>query len=113
MKVTLDNFDGSGPRDYTSALAPEPAPRIHRRLNQPSQLVCELVATDAQFVAPANGGGVNNFLHANTYPNSAAPGQSPRECAAGNEDFYANRKVIGNPPENTGTKTDGQVPGQR
>src|SRR2546421_5800968 len=56
MILTIDNFDGFGARDYTSALAPEPAPRIHRRLNQPSQLVCELVAPDAQFIVPANGG---------------------------------------------------------
>jgi|SRR5438128_1804715 len=62
--------------------------------------------------APANGGGTDNFLHSNTYPNSAAPGQT-RECEAGNEDFFVNRKFLGNEPGNQGTKTDGQVKGQR
>src|SRR5437764_4538041 len=56
MILTIDNFDGSGPRDYTAALAPEHPPRIRRRLNQPSDFACELVANDAQFIVPANGG---------------------------------------------------------
>jgi hypothetical protein len=43
-------------------------------------------------------------LHANAYPNTAAPGQ-PQECAAGNEP-YALHSVIGNPPGNLGTKTE-------
>jgi len=62
--------------------------------------------------APANGGGVDNFLHSNTYPNTAARGQT-RECEAGNEDFIRNRKVLSNLPGNQGTKTDGQVKGQK
>ena len=56
--------------------------------------------------APANG--PTAFLHANPFPNAAAPGQE-RECEAGNEDWYPNRQVIGNVPGNQGTKTDGQV----
>ncbi|MBV9214025.1 MAG: hypothetical protein JOZ25_10320, partial [Actinobacteria bacterium] len=62
--------------------------------------------------APANGPGLNNYLHSNTYPNTAAPGQT-RECEAGNEDFFRNRKFLGNQPGNQGTLTDGQVKGQR
>ena len=61
--------------------------------------------------APANGGGGFpdvNFLHVNPYPNTAAPGQHPRECEAGNEPYLANQQVIGNVPGNQGTKTEGQ-----
>lgn len=47
--------------------------------------------------APANGGGTNNFLHWNGYPNTAAPGQ-PNECEAGNEPFLEGQQQIGNPP---------------
>jgi virulence factor Mce-like protein len=63
--------------------------------------------------APANGGGTDpaNYLHSNSYPNTAAPGQT-RECEAGNEGFKAGQKVIGNVPGNQGTDTDGQVEGQ-
>ena len=62
---------------------------------------------------PANGGGTDqgNFLHANNYPNTAAPGQ-PRECEAGNEVYRVGEQVIGNVPGNQGTETDGQVEGQ-
>ena len=45
--------------------------------------------------APANGPTVENHLHTNPYPNTAAPGQ-PRECEAGNEPYLAGRTVIGN-----------------
>jgi virulence factor Mce-like protein len=58
--------------------------------------------------APANG--PTAFLHSNPFPNAAAPGQE-QECEAGNEDWYPNKKVIGNVPGNQGTKTDGQVGG--
>ena len=34
--------------------------------------------------APADGPTLENHLHTNPYPNTAAPGQ-PRECEAGNE----------------------------
>ena len=64
--------------------------------------------------APANGGGPvanANYLHANPYPNTAAPGQT-RECEAGNEVFKVGQQVIGNVPGNQGTETDGQVEGQ-
>ncbi len=45
--------------------------------------------------APANGPAVENHLHTNPYPNTAAPGQ-PRECEAGNEPYLAGRMVLGN-----------------
>ena len=35
---------------------------------------------------PANGPTIDNHLHTNPYPNTAAPGQ-PRECEAGNEPY--------------------------
>jgi virulence factor Mce-like protein len=61
--------------------------------------------------APANGGAGSddgNFLKYNPYPNTASPGQSPRECAAGNEPFPVGEQVIGNPPGNLGTSTEDQ-----
>jgi len=61
--------------------------------------------------APANGPTVENHLHANVYPNTAAPGQT-RECEAGNENFLLGKTIVGNVPGNQGTKTDGQVKGQ-
>jgi virulence factor Mce-like protein len=64
--------------------------------------------------APAAGGGPDpeaNYLHANNYPNTAAPGQT-RECEAGNEVFKVGQQVIGNVPGNQGTETDGQIEGQ-
>jgi virulence factor Mce-like protein len=61
--------------------------------------------------APADGPTDANHLHANTYPNTAAPFQ-PHECEAGNEDYLVGRTIVGNVPGNQGTKTDGQVKGQ-
>ena len=60
--------------------------------------------------APANGPNIDNYLHTNPYPNTAAPGQ-PKECEAGNEVFYQGRQVLGNIPGNQGTETAGQ-PGE-
>jgi ABC-type transporter Mla subunit MlaD len=50
-----------------------------------------------------------NFLHSNPYPNTASPGQHPRECEAGNENYIAGKKVIGNSPGNQGIVTEGQT----
>ena len=44
-------------------------------------------------------------LHANPYPNTDSPGQTP-ECAAGNEPYSASAALIGNPPGNVGLKTE-------
>jgi virulence factor Mce-like protein len=62
---------------------------------------------------PASGGdgditGVN-FLHFNPYPNTASPGQSPRECEAGNETYLAGQQVIGNVPGDQGLFTQDQI----
>jgi virulence factor Mce-like protein len=57
--------------------------------------------------APANGPTVDNHLHANPYPNTAAPGQT-KECEAGNEDYLVGQTLIGNVPGNQGTVTQGQ-----
>ncbi len=57
--------------------------------------------------APANGPSLENHLHYNPYPNTAAPGQ-PKECEAGNEPYNAAQTLIGNPPGNQGTKTEQQ-----
>jgi virulence factor Mce-like protein len=56
--------------------------------------------------APANGPNQDNFLHANPYPNTASPGQTPRECEAANEPYLAGRQVIGNVPGDQGTNHD-------
>ena len=45
--------------------------------------------------APANGPTVENHLHQNEYPNTAAPGQ-PRECEAANEPYRSGETVVGN-----------------
>ena len=67
--------------------------------------------------APANGGeppnpqfpGIDrNYLHVNPYPNTAAPGQSPTECEAGNEPYLIGQQVIGNVPGDQGTDTEDQ-----
>ncbi|MGZ4275545.1 MAG: MlaD family protein [Solirubrobacteraceae bacterium] len=59
--------------------------------------------------APANGGVAgkqDNYLHTNPYPNTASPGQSTRECEAGNEPYPVGKQVLGNVPGNQGTKTE-------
>jgi virulence factor Mce-like protein len=57
---------------------------------------------------PANGGpdsDPGNYLHYNPYPNTAAPGQKPKECEAGNEPYLTGQQVIGNVPGDQGTST--------
>ena len=56
---------------------------------------------------PADGPETANFLHVNPYPNTVSPGQK-RECEAGNEPYAIGEQVIGNPPGNQGTTTEGQ-----
>jgi virulence factor Mce-like protein len=58
--------------------------------------------------APANGPTPTNHLHANTYPNTASPGQT-RECEAGNEDYLVGKTLVGNLAGNQGTTTSDQV----
>jgi virulence factor Mce-like protein len=57
---------------------------------------------------PADGPTTENHLHANPYPNTAAPGQE-RECEAANEDFLIGKTIVGNVPGNQGTVTQGQT----
>jgi ABC-type transporter Mla subunit MlaD len=59
--------------------------------------------------APANGPTADNHLHANPYPNSAAPGQE-KECEGGNEPYQVGQTVIGNVSGNQGLTTSGQTP---
>ncbi|HEY1509407.1 MAG TPA: MlaD family protein [Solirubrobacteraceae bacterium] len=47
----------------------------------------------------------DSFLHANPYPNTDAPGQTP-ECEGGNESYIRGRQVIGNDPGNQGLVTE-------
>jgi virulence factor Mce-like protein len=60
---------------------------------------------------PANGPTIDNHLHANPYPNTAAPGQT-HECEAGNEPFLVGKTIVGNVPGNQGTVTSGQRRGK-
>ena len=57
--------------------------------------------------ALANGPQVENHVHLNPYPNTAAPGQT-QECEAGNETYARGQTVAGNVPGSQGTKTSGQ-----
>ena len=59
--------------------------------------------------APADGPAVENHLHTNPYPNTAAPGQTA-ECEAGNERYQAGDTLIGNQPGSQGTVTQEQAP---
>ena len=54
--------------------------------------------------APAAGPTRDNYLHANPYPNTSAPGQT-QECEAGNEAYAPGQQVIGNDPGNQGINT--------
>ncbi len=58
MLLTIDNNDGAGARDYTAAIAPDPPPRIRRKLNQPTKMEAALIADTPQFVVPVLGGRV-------------------------------------------------------
>ncbi len=61
---------------------------------------------------PVAGDAGANFLHSNPYPNTASPGQRPRECEPGNENYIAGQRVIGNTPGNSGIVTEGQIGAQ-
>ena len=56
--------------------------------------------------APADGPNVENHLHTNPYPNTAAPGQ-PRECEAGNETYLKGQTVTSNVPGTQQATTEG------
>lgn len=58
MQLTIDNLDAAGARDYTNNIDADLPPRLHRRLNRPSELTVALVAGSADFVPPVTGGRV-------------------------------------------------------
>ena len=53
MKLTIDNLDGRGARDYTAYL--ELRPKLVRGMNKPVELRLRLVASGPDFVVPSNG----------------------------------------------------------
>jgi virulence factor Mce-like protein len=57
--------------------------------------------------APADGPTLENHLHTNPYPNTAAPGQ-PKECEAANETYIAGRTVTSNVPGTQQAATEGK-----
>ncbi len=57
MKLTIDNLDGLGPRDYTALVeAGKTASAIHRRLNQPSTMVASIALGTSGLPVPVSGG---------------------------------------------------------
>jgi virulence factor Mce-like protein len=56
---------------------------------------------------PADGPTLENHLHTNPYPNTAAPGQ-PKECEAGNETYIKGRTVTSNVPGTQQAATEGK-----
>jgi ABC-type transporter Mla subunit MlaD len=66
----------------------------------------EAVASHKLYTTPdKNNGDEHGPVHANPYPNADAPGQSPAECAAGNEPYSGVSALVGNPPGDVGLKT--------
>jgi hypothetical protein len=53
VKITIDNLDGNGALDYTSALSGTAPFTIERKLNQPSQ--CTLTIAAGNFAIPVAG----------------------------------------------------------
>lgn len=69
----------------------------------------ESVPSSSPYLTPSGGTAQHGPLHVNPYPNTAAPGQHPRECAAGHEPYSPSAAAIGNPrgtlPATTETTT--------
>jgi ABC-type transporter Mla subunit MlaD len=65
----------------------------------------ESVPSQKPYLTPGGTGDQQGPLHADPYPNTDAPGQTP-ECSAGNEPYSSARARIGNPPGNVGLKTE-------
>ncbi|HTS37798.1 MAG TPA: hypothetical protein VMH04_19140 [Candidatus Solibacter sp.] len=55
MNITIDNLQGQGPLDFTSALDATIAPRVERKLNLPASFRCGLLAGASGFVVPVVG----------------------------------------------------------
>ena len=58
MRITIDNLDGVGPRDYTAAVAPEGPITLQRTLNAPTRCTTELVVGVEGLPLPARLGRV-------------------------------------------------------
>jgi len=58
MKLTIDNLQGLGAVDYMGWLDGTLAPRVERKINQPSALRCSVLGSVPGFVVPAAGGRV-------------------------------------------------------
>lgn len=55
MKLTIDNFDGGGARDYTRSVDGTRRPTVVRGLNSHSELRFSLIASGPDFVVPVSG----------------------------------------------------------
>src|SRR5271170_2522781 len=58
MKLTIDNFDGLGPQDYTAFVDSSKSPALARKLNSPAAFKFGLVAGTGSLPVPALGGRV-------------------------------------------------------
>ena len=58
MRITIDNEDGRGAVDYTSAVAVEGPVTVQRQLNQPSRCTAEILLGVGSFAAPVRRGRV-------------------------------------------------------
>ena len=58
MKLTIDNLDGNGARDYSAALCVEKPLKLERKLNEPTVCVALLDCGDAGLPIPARNGRV-------------------------------------------------------
>ncbi|HEV7936818.1 MAG TPA: MlaD family protein [Solirubrobacteraceae bacterium] len=85
--------------------APVLAPTGPNNEGFPSSTYANGPSTEPPTAGSPGPGPDNNHLHVNPYPNVAGPGQS-KECEAGNEPYKIGEAVIGNVPENVGTKTE-------
>src|SRR5678816_983708 len=55
MKLTIDNLDGRGPRDYSAAIDGTKVPQYVRKLNRATELRVALVSNTDDFVVPVVG----------------------------------------------------------
>lgn len=55
MRIVVDNLDGRGAVDYTTALDGTVAPQLVREINKPAKFACSLLGTGNGFVVPVAG----------------------------------------------------------
>ena len=55
MKLTIDNLDGWGPRDYTASIDGSKKPELIRKLNRSTELRLRLVGATNDFLVPVTG----------------------------------------------------------